>query len=156
MTKSLLALANTEADANSKRVADLRAKIAPLMENLKTLTPAQREKVTELLYNADELEAKNEAMLTEMARRCDAMKAKARAEIFVSEIIYAGVKIRLPGAERSIATPLQGPLKLSVRDVDNSPTIVVTYGSSGVEHFLPSDLIISISPATPMPLKSAA
>ena len=64
--RSLVAATNSQIDANRKRVAEVRAKIEPLMRQQKLLTPQQKEKATELLFEAGEMEEKTAQMSKEL------------------------------------------------------------------------------------------
>ncbi len=68
----------TELDANRKRIAQVREKIAPLMQCLKRLTPQQKEKATELLYEADELEVQTEQKLLSLTERSESILSASK------------------------------------------------------------------------------
>jgi uncharacterized protein (DUF342 family) len=124
--------------ANRKRICGIREKIVPLMKQLKSLTPQQRERCTELLYEADELEEKTnqrDAQLTEESR---VISAAARDEIVVSDIIYQGVTLRLSRMETIIQTALKGPFKITSRKEGNSTQIILIEESGKAAHILDS------------------
>ncbi len=108
-----------------KRAAEIREKIAPLMSQLKNLTPQQREKATELMYDADEMEEAAERQLTELTDRCRTSVDRSKAEVLVTETVYPGVVIRFPGVEAVIGTAIMGPVRIVPRNVGNISEVVV-------------------------------
>jgi uncharacterized protein (DUF342 family) len=131
----------TQSELERKRIKDICEKIAPLMKNLKALTAAQKERCTELLYEADEMESDINKRMIEMTARCKITAAKSKAEILVTETVYPGVIIRLPGVESVIETAITGPVRIYLQTVGHEPRIAIQ-DKDGAAFVLPSALLV--------------
>jgi uncharacterized protein (DUF342 family) len=132
------AMARIEIDANSQRVRDIREKIGPLLQNLKSLTAQQRERATELHYEADELEEQTNAKTSQLEDRCRLIREAAREEIAVNCVVYPGVTFRFARLETVIRAALKGPFKIVTRNIGGTNEVVLIEVSSAVEHILES------------------
>jgi uncharacterized protein (DUF342 family) len=115
ITHSFAASTNAHIEANRKRVAEIRAKIEPLLEHMKQLTAPQREKATELLYEATELEEMTQLMVADLEKRTQALHEKEHVEVVVAEILYQGVTVRFPGIKATFSNAFKGPFTLVPR-----------------------------------------
>jgi uncharacterized protein (DUF342 family) len=111
-------------EAEIAQIAKVRATIEPLLRNRKTLSAEQKEKATELLFNAGELEERNRQTIQMLQRRREETAARSVAEILVKQVLFAGVTIRLAGLETTIATPIRGPVRITLRKSGNVQRIV--------------------------------
>jgi uncharacterized protein (DUF342 family) len=115
-----------EINENVRRIASVRARIAPLLANQKSLTPQQKEATTELLYDSNELEEKTENMVRDLRRLVAAIHARRSPRVLVADMVYVGVTIRFEGVETKITSPIQGPILFSLKSLGNSPQIVTS------------------------------
>jgi uncharacterized protein (DUF342 family) len=115
--------------ASRKRARDIRAKIEPLLKQMKRLTTQQREKATELLYEAEELETATTRMVAERERHMSLLTANARTEIQVADMVHAGVVVRFLGVETAFESAIQGPLTLAARKSGDVPQILLIDGN---------------------------
>ncbi|MGN6626347.1 MAG: FapA family protein [Tepidisphaeraceae bacterium] len=127
-------------DSNRRRIAEVRGRIAPMMQNLKLLTPQQKEKATELLFEADELEAATEGKLAGLAARCRAAAERSRAQIVVHDSLHAGVTVRFAGVEALITSSIKGPVRLLPRRSGNTVEVLVEE-AGGATFALPSTVV---------------
>jgi uncharacterized protein (DUF342 family) len=146
--QSVFAAGHAQIEANQKHVRDVRAKIKPLLHEMKNLTPQQRERATELLFEADELEADTERMATQIHEQAGVLHEKELAEVVVAEVAHPGVTVRFPGIETVLSCQFKGPLKLVPRKSGGVAEIVLIDGKDQSRSVLPSRPIHAESRAT--------
>ena len=123
--RSFLATTTARINANQERIKTIRAKIAPLLRIMKTLTAQQREKATELLYEADELEVANLKLTADLKTQTIDLHEKALAEIWVSKIVHPGVTVRFPNAKTVFTDSVKGPFKLVPQEKDGVTRVML-------------------------------
>jgi len=136
--RAFQAMTTARITANQKRIQIIRARIAPLMKIMKTLTPQQREKATELLYEADELEVATGKLITDQKTQTTELHDTARAEVTVSKMIHPGVTVRFPTAKTTFTSVFKGPFTLVPRQVDNTTQVVLIDGNDQSVTALPT------------------
>lgn len=119
----------------------IRSTVQPLMDNLKRLSPAQREKATELMFEADEMEVE----VAEAETKCLAMIRDASAQgipsVLVSKIIHQGVTVRIGRRMTSFDKSMRGPLKIEERKVKNVTELVAINQQTGSVSVVPSHCV---------------
>jgi uncharacterized protein (DUF342 family) len=121
-----------------KAAGRVRETIAPLMANLKRLTPAQREQVTELLSKADEMDLRVEEMLDARRRMLEEAAPKGTPRIIVSDEIHPGVRLMIGARLVNVNRLIRGPVKIEVSKVDQVTEIVAINQLTGSITVLPS------------------
>jgi uncharacterized protein (DUF342 family) len=99
--------------------------VAPLLRDRKRLTPAERERATELLFHAARTDQELTAKLAEFRAAFDRSADRCRAEIHVSDTLYPGVTVRLPGLSATVSAVIKGPLLITAGG-ERRKQIVVT------------------------------
>jgi uncharacterized protein (DUF342 family) len=128
-------------DVDRKRVLSVRHAVAPLLAQLKRLSPKQKERATELLFEADELDAITSKKLAELKRQWDLTVARACPQITVGDVVHPGVTIRFDGMETLVGAALKGPLTFTTRKVGTATEIVVIDGFTQDAAPLPTFLV---------------
>lgn len=113
MVAALLAAPFAEVEAHRKRARELRAASEPLMVQMKQLSHKEKEQATEFLAEASEAEETADRTEKRLKTQVDQLRQRECAEVTVTGVVHAGVKIRIGTAEVTIAAPLQGPLKVT-------------------------------------------
>jgi uncharacterized protein (DUF342 family) len=144
--------------ANNSKVGLVRAKIEPLLRNMRQLTAVQKERATELLYEADEIEGQTKRMSAEVERRRAAMRERAAYEVRVTEALHAGVTIRLGSIETILVASLQGPLVITTRKRELVTEVVLVEQGTRSCIVLPSHAVASATtpPASAPQVNSVA
>lgn len=96
-------------EKNGKLAEQIRARVAPLMAQMKRLTREQREAATELLSKADEFEfERDEAAARLRTARADFVDAEP--ELVVSDFAYVGTTLRIDKWQATLKNDLRGPV----------------------------------------------
>jgi uncharacterized protein (DUF342 family) len=136
--RSHVSSANSQIDANRKRIGSIRATIQPLVKMMKTLTAMQREKVTELLYEADELESATNKLGTDLENQIRIFAETAHAEVRIEKVVYPGVTVRFPTVKATFTTALKGPFSIEPRKSNGVTEVVLISGTDQSKTTLPS------------------
>lgn len=112
----------------------IREKIAPLLREMRRLSPQQRERATELMFEADQLEQeaktldqKREAMIRQAAPEGD-------AGVQFTGRLYPGTTIIISGRSTTVDVEMCGPGRIVERKIDNLTTLVLVNMASGHTH----------------------
>lgn len=133
-----IAATQAQIEDNQKRVNTVRSSVEPLLKQMKNLSPQQREKATELLYEAGEMETATAKMVDALEQRKRALREASKPEIVVSDVVHAGVTVKLGSLEGTISTPMKGPLTIKTRKPETGPSeIVIVDGRDGTVFVLP-------------------
>jgi hypothetical protein len=113
-----------EAEIAEKRqqAAHIRAKIQPLADALKRLTPSQKEQMTELQYQADTLEI--EIAKAEEERGKQGIESGSGGFVQVSKRVHPGVVVTIGSLVTNIDRALQGPVKIEQQKIGDAMRIV--------------------------------
>jgi len=125
-------------DVQSRRqkAQHVREVVEPLLANQKGLTASQKEKATELLCEAAELESQADQILQDLREASEAAEAGAVKEVHVDDELHSNVIIRFPGLEAHVSQAFKGPLKVTLRTIEDRQTIAVVDMQSGTVHAL--------------------
>lgn len=115
----------------TKMADQIRAKVAPLMAQLKRLTAEQRERATELLSKADELEMSIESLEAEIRELRSIGAAPAPPRVVVSREIHPGVCIAIGPRETRFRHVMHGPVVIEERVVDDVTELVAVNQRTG-------------------------
>jgi uncharacterized protein (DUF342 family) len=99
--------------------------VQPLLQNQRTLTPAQKETATELLFNAQSMAQQADKEAKAIHELHASITAKAKAEVTVSDVLCPGVVIRFPGMQTRVMTPYKGPLKIALQRTKGESAILL-------------------------------
>ncbi len=114
-----------------KAAEQIRTAVKPLMDNLKRLTPAQRERATELLFTAEtmtteagEAELKREELIEQEIEG-------QKSYVLVGKVIYPGARIRIGRRQVVFDQELMGPVRIEYRKVKRVTEMVAVSQTSG-------------------------
>lgn len=119
-------------------VAKIRGAVAPLMQQLKRLLPAQRERATELLYEADQIESGIQALVQEKEDILKKATPDALPFLSVSLRILPGVTIIIGDRMTTFAKEIRGPIKIMRRRIDRIEELVAVNDLTASVSILPS------------------
>jgi len=126
-----LSMALPQIEARRARATKIREIVAPLLQNQRNLNAAQKEKATELLFEADDLDTVAAKIFSEFKSRAQGIAKPADAVIYVTEIIAAGVWLRVADIEATIDSALAGPVSIVVRGSGAHRRLVVVNATGG-------------------------
>ncbi|HNQ22746.1 MAG TPA: FapA family protein [Phycisphaerae bacterium] len=112
-------------------IAKIRESVKPLLENMRRLTPAQREQATELLFRADEAEAN---IVEAEKRRQELLKegqTQTNPRVRVMKMLYPGVRISFGRRATAPDKPMKGPISIEQRKIENATEIVAVNQLTG-------------------------
>lgn len=118
--------------------AKIREKIQPLLAQLKRLNPQQRERATELMYQADEIDAQVRAEEADKQKMIASRGPTETPSLFVTSIIYPGVKIIFGNKMTVFRKERKGPIKIERRVVNRVEEICIVDRSSGSVTTMPT------------------
>ncbi|UCE60400.1 MAG: DUF342 domain-containing protein [Phycisphaerales bacterium] len=126
-------VADIDADIREARqkARQITEKIQPLLDNMKRLTPAQREQATEFVFKAEEITANADE---KEQRRNKLLEEAAGADlprIIVSKIIYPRVTISLGRRTVAFDEELKGPITIEERKIKNVTEFVIVNRLTG-------------------------
>lgn len=104
--------------------------VQPLLRDRKRLTVAEREKATELLFTVARNDQELAAKLAEFRAAYEKSTGRCKAEILVSDTLYAGVTIRLPGLSAVVSATFKGPLIIAAGG-ERKKQIVISNETTG-------------------------
>jgi len=110
---------------------------AQLLRFQKSLTAQQKEEAADLLRQASALETEAADLLQPLLAAAQDSRQKLLAEVFVEDMLHAGVTVRFANCETTIRMDWQGPLRLSVQLDDGEAQVVLTDISSNHVQVLP-------------------
>jgi uncharacterized protein (DUF342 family) len=113
--------------SNAQHMRDV---IQPLLRDRKRLSAAERDKATELLYSAARTDQELAAKLAEFRAAFERSAAKCKAEVHVSDMLYSGVTVRLPGMSAIVSQTFRGPLLIAAA-ADRKRQITITSDDGG-------------------------
>lgn len=120
------------------KVAKIRSTVTPLLQQIKRLTPEQRERATELMFTADNMEMEIE----DCKKRLEELRGKipetGSVSIVISSIVYPNTEIRINNRTTFLRQELKGPVKITLRKVDNITEMVHINQLSGSMYTLKS------------------
>jgi hypothetical protein len=94
-------------------VQHMRDVIQPLLRDRKRLSAAERDKATELLYSAARTDQELAGKLAAFREAFERSAAKCKAEVRVSDMLYSGVTVRLPGMSATVSQTIRGPVLIA-------------------------------------------
>jgi uncharacterized protein (DUF342 family) len=137
-----------EIDGHEKLAAGIREKIAPLMANVKRLTPQQREAATELMGRANELDTAVDELQARRQQLHEQSRPNGTPYVLVNAACQPGVRIAFGAREARIGALLHGPVRIEERKIENATEIVAVNSRTGSVAILPS---CEIDVSTPAP-----
>ena len=140
-SRSFLASASQQIEANQKRIRVIRSTIDPLLKMMKLLNPQQREKATELLYDVEELEASTRRLAADLENQTRALAEGALAKIVVASVVHAGVIIRFHNVKTTFTASIRGPLTLVPHKVGNLTQVMLIDEGDQTKTLLPSQMV---------------
>ncbi len=114
-----------------KMIDKIRETVAPLLKQMKRLTPEQREKATELMYKADELEAENKQREERKQQLSDSMPNPMETNLYVATKILPNTEIRIGNRFALIKQEIAGPVKITLKKIQNVTEMVQINQLSG-------------------------
>ncbi len=136
------------------KIEKIRTTVAPLLQQIKRLTPEQREKATELMFTADNLEIECQ----KYAERIDELKSQipepGSAELVVFSTVYPNTEIIINNRVTVIKQELKGPVKITLRRVKGVTEMVQINQLTGSVYTLKSHKLpyeeIKVPPKPPI------
>ena len=119
-------------------VQGIRHTVQPLLDNLKRLTPTQREKATELMFKAEEAQACVESEGERRQQILDAAGGNGNPRLIVSTSIQSGVTISLGTRVTVFREELKGPVSIEQRKIRNVTELVAVNTLTGSVQILTS------------------
>ncbi len=120
-----------KAARQKEHAENVRARVQPLLANVKRLTSAQREQATELVCKADEIELEADDLLEARQKMLDEAAPDDEAVVEVTGILHAGCVLVFGLHEVEIRDAVRGPLRVETRCADGVTEIVIVNQSSG-------------------------
>jgi uncharacterized protein (DUF342 family) len=111
-------------------VQQVKNVVAPLLRDRKRLSVAEREKATELLFSVARTDQELAAKLAEFRAAYEKSTARCKAEVLVSDTLFAGVTIRLPGLSAVVSATFKGPLIIAAGG-ERKKQIVISNEATG-------------------------
>ena len=111
-------------------VQHMRDVIQPLLRDRKRLSPAERDKATELLYSAAKTDQELAGKIAEFKAALERSNAKCKAEVRVSDTLYSGVTIHLPGMSAMVSQTFRGPILIAAAG-ERKKQITITSEDTG-------------------------
>lgn len=119
-------------------IARIRQRVKPLMDQLKRLTPVQRERATELLYQADAMEQEVREQEKKKAEALPGAADGAEAAITIGKIVYPGVVVVIGNRMTPLHKERKGPFRIVRRVHNRVEEILLIDKISGSVSVLPS------------------
>ena len=107
-------------------------------ELLDGLNPQQRERATELMYQADEIDAQVRAEEADKQKMIASRGPTETPSLFITSIIYPGVKIIFGNKMTVFRKERKGPIKVERRVVNRVEEICIVDRSSGSVTTMPT------------------
>ncbi len=123
-----------QVETEKQKIEKIRISVAPLMQQLKRLTPEQREKATELMYMADSLESENTNRHKEKEELLASMPDPNTVELTVLSKILPNTEVRIGNRYTTIKEEIKGPVKILLRKIEGVTEMVQVSQSSGSVH----------------------
>lgn len=121
-----------------EQASQIQKAVAPLLNNMKRLTPAQREQATELMSKAMEIETAAERLEKERKELLAASAPRQTPTIDVLGTVYPGVVLIFGLREATVKLPLKGPLRVEERQIKGVNEIVMVNPLTGSVISLPN------------------
>lgn len=121
-----------------KAANQIRDAVAPLLANLKRLSPGQRERATELLAKADEIESQMDVLRARAAQLAKAGSPVGTPYLIVHECLYPGVQLVFDARDVKIQRPVPGPVRIELRKIDDVTQVACVNRRTGSLAVLPS------------------
>ncbi|MCH7527042.1 MAG: DUF342 domain-containing protein [Planctomycetes bacterium] len=119
-------------------IQGIRHTVQPLLDNLKRLTPTQREKATELMFKAEEAQAQVESEGERRQQILEAAGGNGNPRLIVSTSIQSGVTISLGTRVTVFREELKGPVSIEQRKIRNVTELVAVNTLTGSVQILTS------------------
>lgn len=120
-----------ESRKRQESAGKIRESIAPLLREMKRLTPQHRERATELMFQADQFDLEVKQMLQKRDDLFRQASPEGDPYVLVSGRLHAGVTIIISGRTTVIAQDVRGPLRILERKIDGVTTLVMVDQISG-------------------------
>lgn len=144
-----------EAQAIAERVSKARQavqytrdRVQPLLDNMRRLSPAQREQATELIYKAEEAEAQ----IADDEKRRASLLSGCAPKLVVRERIFPGATLGIHSRTVAFRKGMTGPLSLELRKIKNATQFATVNLSTNAVQVLPArdepiaDLVLEFEP----------
>lgn len=137
--------------------AKIRESIAPLIREMRRLSPQHRERATELMFQADQLDLEARQM---QSKREDLHKQAAPQGdpyVLVSGRLHTGSTITISGRSTTIDQDVRGPVRILERKIDGVTTLVLVDQLSGSIRALQTGKTAAAEPSkAPQPVGAGA
>lgn len=114
-----------QARKHQEQAEQIRARMQPLLANLKRLLPAQREQATALICKAEEIELAAENALAERDHLLDEAQPRTKPGVDVTGTLHPGVVLVFGLRATTIKAAFKGPMRVEERKVKGATEIVI-------------------------------
>lgn len=119
-------------------ITRIRESVKPLLDDMRRLTPAQREQATELLFKADKAEMKVQKSEEKRTELLDPSRAQEEPRVTVSKTLYPGTRISIGKRAVLLDKEIKGPFFIEKRKVEDVTELVAVNQFTAVVQVLPS------------------
>jgi uncharacterized protein (DUF342 family) len=123
---------------HQEQAEQIRARVQPLLADVKRLTPEQREQATELTAKADEIELAADDIVAQRDQMLKQATPDGNPGVEVSGILHPGVTLGFGLRETTIRTAFKGPIRVEERNVEGATSIAVVNQLTASVNVLPS------------------
>jgi len=102
-----------------------------LMRDPKRLTEEQRDEATNLLFRIGQTDSDLAAKLDEFRVACKMSQERCKPEVVVTDLLYPGVAIRMPGLMAEVRDAFRGPMRIATTVIDKRTTIAIFDDAGG-------------------------
>ncbi|UCG32609.1 MAG: DUF342 domain-containing protein [Phycisphaerales bacterium] len=108
--------------ANKKRLKAaeyIRQRVQPLLDNVKRLSAAQKERATELLFQAESIETEIEESRCELERMLGEGCPSEGVFVLIHAQVWQRVSVAIGDRVATLKTEMKGPLRIELRKINN-------------------------------------
>ncbi len=133
-------IARMASDARERREgADkIRESLAPLVREMRRLSPEHRERVTELMFQADRAETEARQLDEQQEELARDTAPQVEPAVIVGGSLHRGVTIAISGRMTTLDSEIRGPVRIVARKTDGVTVLVATDTNSGNATVLPT------------------
>jgi uncharacterized protein (DUF342 family) len=106
-------------------IEKVQASVQPFLQQLKRLTPEQREKATELMFKSQEMEMQIEEQKKEIEAHQSSLPPYSEVEIFASSRILPRTQVFIADRYATIQEEIKGPVKVVLRQVEGAKELML-------------------------------
>lgn len=143
-----------EVKSHLEAAARVREAVQPLMNNLKRLSPDQKERATELLFKADEMEMEINTMRKDRETLLCEGSPQGDVSVVVNGRICAGVTIAIGDRATRFSEEMKGPVKIEKRKMEGNATEFVSVNQVSGSVTVLKSMEIALTPPAEEPAES--